>query len=95
MIAVLGVRWPLDQTFGHGHGEGPGQLISILLPIGAATVLRWKAGDGFADAGLRPLHHRNRAWYLLSSSSYPVVMIAAMAGGVVVGDGETYDDWAP
>lgn len=98
VIAVLGLGWlgPLvDHTFGHGLGEGPGQLIWILLPAAAAMMLRWRGGDGFADAGLRPHHRRNRAWYQLSNSFYPVVMIAAIAGGVVVGDWETYDNWAP
>lgn len=98
VVAVLALGWlgPLiDHTFGNGLGDGPGQLIWILLPITAAMALRWKGGDGFGDAGLRPRYHTNRAWYLLSSSFYPVAMIAAVAGGLLVGDWETYDDWAP
>ena len=42
-IAVLGLGWigPLiDHTAGHGLGEGPGQLVWILLPIAAAMLLR-------------------------------------------------------
>ncbi len=98
VIAVLGLGWlgPLvDHVLGHGLGEGPGQLLWVLLPVGAAAMLRWKGGDGFADAGLRPRHADNRAWYLLSSSFYPVVMTTAAIGGLLAGHWDTYDDWAP
>ena len=63
IVAVLGLGWlgPLvDHATGGGLGEGPGQLLWILLPVGAATTLRWKAGDGFADTGFRPQHRQNR-----------------------------------
>ncbi len=98
VVAVLGLGWlgPLvDHTFGHGLGEGPGQLLWILLPAGAATMLRWKAGDGFADAGLGRRDPANRAWYLLSGSLYPIIMATAAIGGLLAGHWETYDDWAP
>lgn len=98
ITAVLGLGWlgPLvDHTAGHGLGDGPGQLIWILLPVGTAMVLRWKGGDGFADAGLRPRHRANRPWYLLSSSFYPIAMITAAAGGLLASDWELHDDWAP
>ncbi len=91
ITAVLGLGWlgPLvDHTAGHGLGEGPGQLIWILLPVGAAMILRWKGGDGFADAALRPRHRENRPWYLFSGGFYPVVMIAAAGGGLLAGDWE-------
>ena len=91
-----GVARPLvDHTFGDGLGEGPGQLIWILLPVGAAMMLRWRGGDGFGDAGIRRTDRKNGAWYLLSSSFYPVVMTTAAVGGLLIGDWDTYDDWAP
>ena len=98
VIAVLGLGWlgPLvDHTFGHGHGEGPGQLLWILVPVGAATMLRWRGGDGCADAGIRRTGRSNGPWYLLSSSFYPVVMTTAAIGGLLAGHWDTYDDWAP
>ena len=98
VIAVLGLGWlgPLvDHTFGHGHGEGPGQLLWILLPVGAAMMLRWRGGDGFADAGIRRTGRNNGPWYLLSSSFYPVLMTTAAIGGLLAGHWDTYDDWAP
>lgn len=98
IAAVLGLGWlgPLvDYAAGNGVGQGPGQLVWILLPVVTATLLRWKGGDGFADAGLRPRHAANRPWYLLSSSFYPIVMVGAAASGVLVGDWDTHDSAAP
>ena len=98
VIAVLGLGWlgpVVDHTFGHGLGEGPGQLLWILLPVGAATMLRWRGGEGFADAGIRRTGRSNGPWYLLSRSFYPVIMITAAIGGLLAGHWETYDDWAP
>jgi len=97
-VAVLGLGWlgPLvDHIAGHGLGEGPGQLIWILIPIGAATLLRWRGGDGFADAGLRPRYRQNRRWYELSSGFYAIVMLTAAAGGLAAGNWDLHDDWAP
>lgn len=96
--AVLGLGWlgPLvDHTAGHGIGEGPGRLIWILLPIAVATILRWKGGDGFADAGLRPSYRQNRHWYDFSSAFYPVVMLAAAGGGLLADNWDLHDNWAP
>lgn len=98
IAAVLGLGWlgPLiDHAAGHGVGEGPGQLIWILLPIGAAILLRWKGGDGFADAGFQPRYRQNRRWFEFSSAFYPFVMLAAAAGGLAAGQWELHDDWAP
>lgn len=95
--AVLGLGWlgPLvDRATGAEVGEGPGQLLWILLPITAAMLLRWR-GDGFADAGLRPDYRANRRWYEVSSAFYPAVMLAAAAGGLALGHWELHDDWAP
>lgn len=95
---VLGLGWlgPLiDHTTGHGLGEGPGQLLWILLPVAAAMVLRWKGGDGFGDAGLRLRGRQSRSWYLLSGSFYPIVMVTAATGGLLAGHWDLHDDWAP
>lgn len=95
--AVLGLGWlgPLvDKATGAEVGDGPGQLLWILLPITAAMLLRWR-GDGFADAGLRPDYRANRRWYELSSAFYPAVMLAAAAGGLALGHWELHDDSAP
>lgn len=98
IMAVLMLGWlgPLiDHTVGHGLGEGPGQLVWLFLPIGAATLLRWKGGDGFADAGLRPHYRRHRGWYEFSSAFYPIVMLTAVAGGLAANHWDLHDDWAP
>lgn len=98
VVAVLGLGWlgPLvDHTVGSGLGEGPGQLLWILLPVGAATVLRRKGGDTFADAGLSPKYRQNRRWYEVSSAFYPIAMLAAAAGGLAANHWELHDDSAP
>ncbi len=95
--AVLGLGWIgplLDRSVGSGVGEGPGQLFWILLPIGAASLLRW-SGTGFGDAGLRPNYRQHRRWYELSSAFYPLAMLSAAGGGVAFGHWDLADDWAP
>lgn len=97
-VAVLALGWlgPLvDRLAGQDTGAGPGQLVWLLLPVGVATLLRWRGGDGFADAGLQPNYRANRRWYDLSSAFYPVVMLLATAGGLLAGHWELYDDAAP
>lgn len=98
IVAVLGLGWigpVIDRSVGTDSGGGPGQLFWLLLPIGAAMLLRWRAGDGFADAGLRPQYQANRRWYELSSAFYPIVMLTAIGGGIAVDHWEFYDDWSP
>lgn len=95
--AVLGIGWlgPLiDDAVSNDAGQGPGQLLWIILPFATAMVLRWR-GDGFGDAGLRPQYRANRRWYELSSAFYPIVMMAAVAGGLAVDHWELHDNWAP
>ncbi|MGI9612499.1 MAG: CPBP family glutamic-type intramembrane protease [Acidimicrobiales bacterium] len=98
VVAVLGLGWlgPLvDRLVEQDDGAGPGQLLWLLLPIGAATLLRWRTPDGFADAGLRPRYRQNRRRYDLSSGFYPIAMIMAAAGGIAANHWELYDDSAP
>ena len=95
--AVLGLGWlgpVVDRATGAEVGEGPGQLLWILLPVAAAMVLRWR-GDGFADAGLRSDYQANCRWYEMSSAFYPVIMLIAAAGGLAFGHWELHDDSAP
>ncbi|MEM7322791.1 MAG: CPBP family intramembrane glutamic endopeptidase [Actinomycetota bacterium] len=98
VAAVLGLGWlgpAIDSAVGTDTNGGPGQLLWLVLPVGVAMLLRWRAGDGFGDTGLRPHYRANRRWYDLSSAFYPVTMLTAIAGGTVVGHWELYDDWAP
>lgn len=98
VLAVLGLAWlgpVIDRATGNDVGQGPGQLLWILLPVGIATMLRWKGGDGFADAGLKPKYSQHHRWYDLSSAFYPVVMLAAVGGGVAVNHWELFDNRAP
>jgi membrane protease YdiL (CAAX protease family) len=97
VVAVLGLGWVgpvIDRAVGT-DGGGPGQLVWLFLPIGAAMLLRWKGGDGFADAGLRAHYRRHHRWYDVSSAFYPIAMLTAIGGGIAVGHWEIYDDWAP
>lgn len=102
IAVVLGLGWlgpVIDRATSGGtdagRGGGPGQLLWLFLPIGAAMLLRWLAGDGFADAGLRPEYRANRRWYELSSAFYPLVMLTAIGGGIAVDRWELYDNWSP
>ena len=86
IAVVLSLGWlgpVIDRGADLADGEsGPGQLIWILAPIATALMLRWKGGDGFADAGLRPAYRQNRLWYELSSAFYPTIMLLAIGGGI-------------
>ncbi len=98
IAAVLGLGWlgpVIDDAAGTDGGGGPGQLFWLLLPIGAAMLLRWRAGDGFADAGLRPRYRQNRRWYEVSSAFYPIVMLTAIGAGIAADRWQLYDDRSP
>jgi membrane protease YdiL (CAAX protease family) len=95
IAVVLSLGWlgpVIDRGADLADGEsGPGQLIWILAPIGAALMLRWKGGDGFDDAGLRPAYRRNRLWYELSSAFYPTIMLVAVGAGVAANHYDVVD----
>ena len=98
IAAVLSLGWfgpVIDRAVTDDGTAGPGQLFWLLLPLGTAMLLRWRAGDRFVDAGLRPHYRQNRRWYELSSAFYPITMLTAIGGGIAVGHWDPYDDWAP
>ncbi len=83
-VVVLSAGWLgrlLDQMTDDGDGATLGQLVWIISPIAAASVLRFRSGDGWADAGLRPRFGDNGGWYAISVLFYPIVIgLTAIVG---------------
>jgi len=48
--------------------------IFIVAPVLAWLVLRAFMGDGWRDAGLRPLIKKNLRWYGVATLIYPAVI---------------------
>lgn len=76
-FVVLSAGWLgrlLDQVADAGDGASIGQLVWILSPVATAAVLRFRTGDGWADAGLKPRFGGNGRWYAASVLFYPLVL---------------------
>lgn len=69
--------------------EAPGQNLGMLLwlvaPALAGLLLRALAGDGWADAGLRPALRRNLGWYGFALMVYPASIALILGLGYLLG----------
>ena len=83
-FVVLSAGWLgrlLDQATDAEDGASIGQLVWIISPIATTTVLRFRTGDGWDDAGLKPRFNGNGGWYAVSALFYPLVVgVAAVVG---------------
>ncbi|WP_062076590.1 CPBP family intramembrane glutamic endopeptidase [Demequina globuliformis] len=87
-VGVLGLS--VVGAFGAAAGGGdpeqsPAALLFILSPLLMAVILRSWAGDGWADAGLRPRFRGNGRWYLLAVALFPALTAAVLAVGWLLG----------
>ena len=58
-----------------------GMGIFIATPVVAWIVLRAFMGDGWRDAGLRPLIKKNLRWYGVATLIYPAVIAVTLLIG--------------
>nr|WP_314561453.1 CPBP family intramembrane glutamic endopeptidase [uncultured Capnocytophaga sp.] len=62
-----------------------GMGIFIIAPVLTWLLLRAFMGDGWRDAGLRPLIKKNLRWYGVAALIYPVVIALTLLIGGVLG----------
>lgn len=84
VLAGWAGHW-LDTAVSGPSVEGIGQLLWIVLPVTTGALLRLLAGDGWRDAGVRPLFSGNGRWYLFSSLFFPLMALLSMLAGAASG----------
>lgn len=62
-----------------------GMGIFIVAPVLTWLLLRAFMGDGWSDAGLRPLIKKNLGWYGLATLIYPAVIAVTLLIGELLG----------
>ncbi len=75
----------LDLLAGNHSGETPGMLLWLVLPLITMLILRTFAGDGWKDAGLKPMLKGNIRWYLIALAAYPVITVLVLLTGRLTG----------
>lgn len=68
-------------------------LLFAISPIVMMLLLRFFAGDGWQDAGLRPKFRQSWPWYLFAFFVYPVTIAFVLALGGVYGITTLNGDW--
>ena len=71
-----------------------GMGIFIAAPVVAWIVLRAFMGDGWRDAGLRPLIKKNLRWYRVATLIYPMVIALTLLIGELFGWLKVQIRWA-
>jgi membrane protease YdiL (CAAX protease family) len=79
----LGVA--LNNLMDEPHEESLGMLIFISAPLLTVLLLRVFAGDGWKDAGLRPLFTGNIKWYIIALLMFPVLTLTVVFTGYQIG----------
>lgn len=79
----LGVA--LNNLIDQPHEESLGMLIFIGTPLLTVLVLRAFAGDGWKDAGFKPLFKGNVKWYIISLFVFPVLTLTVVFIGYALG----------
>ena len=67
--------------------QGLGALIWLVSPLAANLILRLVGGDGWKDFGIRPNLRSGWMWYPVALLIAPLVTLAALLLGAVVGGG--------
>lgn len=65
--------------------ESLGMGIWLVLPLLATILLRFFAGDGWRDIGLKPNFKGNIKWYFISLIIFPIVTISTLVVGKIFG----------
>jgi uncharacterized membrane protein len=67
------------------ESESLGMGIWLVLPLLTVILLRFFAGDGWKDLGIRPNLKGNTKWYVIALLIYPLVTAAVLALGKISG----------
>ena len=89
MVAILSGWLGLWLNWSQGvtdHTNSSGMGVWLVTPLLVSLLLRWKAGDGWYDTGLRPLFAINMFWYLFAFLFYPAVIFIITVSGVLTGN---------
>jgi uncharacterized membrane protein len=62
-----------------------GMGIWLVLPLLTVILLRFFAGDGWKDLGIRPNFKGNTKWYVIALLIYPLVTAVVLAWGKIFG----------
>ncbi|MDR2907753.1 MAG: CPBP family intramembrane metalloprotease [Bacteroidales bacterium] len=88
-IVAIGCGWlgVLVDKFATQQPEGQslGMAIWLVLPLLTVILLRFFAGDGWKDLGIKPDFKGNAKWYLVALLIYPLVTAIVLALGKVLG----------
>jgi membrane protease YdiL (CAAX protease family) len=66
-------------------GQNLGMLLWLIVPALTGLLLRAVAGDGWADAGLRPVLRKNLGWYAFALLIYPACIALILGLGYALG----------
>jgi membrane protease YdiL (CAAX protease family) len=75
----------LNNLMQEPHEESLGMLIFISAPLLTVIILRAFAGDGWKDAGLKPLFTGNVKWYIISLFVFPILTLTVVFIGYLLG----------
>ncbi len=87
-IVVLASGWVgqlLNKQLNLPPQENLGMLLWLVAPLLAVLLLRSFAGDGWRDAGLKPLLQGNLKWYVFSLLVFPVLTLTTVGIGSMFG----------
>lgn len=88
VIVIITIGWlgaGLDALLGTPPEESLGLLLWLISPLAVSFLLRFFAGDGWADLGIRPRLKENARWYLVSLLVYVVGTALVLLLGVTSG----------
>ncbi len=75
----------LNNLMGVPHEDSLGMLLWLLAPLLTAVGLRVFGGDGWEDAGLKPMFKGNLKWYMLALLIFPVLTLTCVFIGYSLG----------
>jgi len=67
------------------QGESLGMGIWLVLPLLTVILLRFFAGDGWKDLGIKPNFKENTKWYIVALLIYPLVTAIVLTLGKIFG----------
>jgi len=67
------------------EGESLGMGIWLVFPLLAVILLRFFAGDGWKDLGIKPDFKENTKWYVIALLIYPIVTATVLVIGKMAG----------
>lgn len=89
IVVSIGIGWVglwLNRMLAtEAPGQNLGMLLWLVVPALTGVLLRAVAGDGWADAGLRPALKKNLGWYGFALLIYPACIALVLGLGSVTG----------